>query len=474
MERRSREQRDRIPDPHDTKKARGPCDPQCPRRRLDGGPSVMTHSLRGRLLIGFTLMIVSTGVVAGAVGFQWAFDEAIEMQDSILTQIGALALNTRFQNDAPINRGVDAEAQVTIEELGDRPSGKPDARALWTLQDGLHVVPRDQKPWRILLGTGPDVSRFAIGQATAIREEIARDSAFHIILPLAVLAPCLMLVIAIVVWQSLRPIVQLAGQLDARRASDLGKLSQEGTPRELHPFIASINRLLERIDTMMEQQRRFVSDAAHELRTPITAISLQAENLNQVELPPGSRDRLSALKHGARRTTHLLEQLLALARYDMASTPQVPVTSLDHCAKEVVSDCMGSAMERGVDLGFAMIEASPVRAEPAMLSSVVHNLIDNALRHPPPGGRVDVGIYREAAHVIFQIEDTGPGIPASDLERVFEPFVRGSRPTEEGTDLGLSIVKRIVEQIEGSVTLENVPKSGLRVTVSFPLVEETA
>ena len=434
----------------------------------------MTHSLRGRLLIGFTLMIVSTGVVAGAVGFQWAFDEAIEMQDSILTQIGALALNTRFQNDAPINRGVDAEAQVTIEELGDRPSGKPDTRALWTLQDGLHVVPRDQKPWRVLLGTRPDGSRFAIGQATAIRDEIARDSAFHIILPLAVLAPCLMLVIAIVVWQSLRPIVQLAGQLDARRASDLGKLSQEGTPRELHPFIASINRLLERIDTMMEQQRRFVSDAAHELRTPITAISLQAENLSQVELPPDSRDRVVALKNGARRTAHLLEQLLALARYDMESAPEIPVTSLDCCAKDVVSDFMSLAMDRGVDFGFAIIEPSPVRGEPAMLSSVVHNLVDNALRHTPQGGRVDVGIYREGARVVLQVEDTGPGIPVSDLERVFEPFVRGSRPAGEGSGLGLSIVKRIVERLKGSVTLENVPKSGLRVTVSFPAAEEVA
>ena len=434
----------------------------------------MTHSLRGRLLIGLTLMIVSTGLVAGAVGFQWAFDEAIEMQDSILTQIGALALNTRFQNDAPINSGVDAEAQVTIEELGDRPGGTSDARSLWGLQDGLHVVSRDQQPWRVLLRTRPDGSRFAIGQATAIRDEIARDSALHIVLPLAVLAPCLMLVIAIVVWQSLRPMVQLAGQLDARRPDDLSRLSQEGTPRELHPFIASINRLLERIRNLMDQQRRFVADAAHELRTPITAISLQAENLSQVELPPDSRDRLAALKNGARRTAHLLEQLLALARYDMESAPDAPVTSLDRCAKEVVSDCMCTAMDRGVDLGFAIIEPSLVRGEPAMLSSVIHNLIDNALRHTPQGGRVDVGIYREGAHVILQIEDTGPGIPASDLERVFEPFVRGSRPTEEGTGLGLSIVKRIVEQIEGSVTLENVPKSGLRVTVSFPLVEETA
>jgi two-component system OmpR family sensor kinase len=434
----------------------------------------MTHSLRGRLLIGLTLMIVSTGLVAGAIGFQWAFDEAIEMQDSILTQIGALALYTRFQNDAAINSGVDLEARVTIEELGDRPSGTSDARSLWALKDGLHVVSRDRKPWRVLLRTRPDGSRFAIGQPTEIRDDIARDSALHIVLPLAVLAPCLMLVIAIVVWQSLRPMVQLASQLDARRPDDLSRLSQEGTPRELHPFIASINRLLERIHAMMDQQRRFVADAAHELRTPITAISLQAENLSQVELPPDSRDRLSALKNGARRTAHLLEQLLALARYDMASGPEAPVTSLDRCAKEVVADCMCTATERGVDLGFAIIEPAPVRGAPAMLSSVVHNLVDNALRHTPQGGRVDIGIYREGAHVILQIEDTGPGIPASDLERVFEPFVRGSRPAEEGTGLGLSIVKRIVEQLNGTVTLENVPNSGLRVTVSLPVVQEAA
>lgn len=434
----------------------------------------MTHSLRGRLLIGLTLMIVLTGIGAGAVGFQWAFDEAIETQDSILTQIGALALNTRFQNDTPINSGVDAEARVIVEELGDRPSGTPEASSLWVLQDGLHVVSRGGKPWRLLLRTRRDGSRFAVGQATEVRDEIARDSAFHTILPFAALAPCLMLFIAIVVWQSLRPMTQLAAQLDARPPDDLSKLSQEGTPRELHPFIASINRLLERLDTMMDQQRRFVADAAHELRTPITAISLQAENLSQVELPPASRDRLIALKNGARRTAHLLEQLLAMARHDIDRSPELPLTSLDGCAKEVVSDLMPAAMDARVDLGFEIIEPVLVRAEPATLSSVIHNLIDNALRHTPQGGRVDIGIYRQDEQVILQIEDTGSGIAASDLERVFEPFVRGSRPAGEGTGLGLSIVKRIVERLKGAVSLENIPNSGLRVTVSFPAAEEGA
>ena len=375
----------------------------------------MTQSLRGRLLIGLALVIVLTGLGAGYVAFGWAFDEAIEMQDQVLTQLGAFALNTRLRNDAPINAGVDAEAQIFVVELGDRPAGTRETRSLFSYQDGLHVVTRDNMPWRILLRTRPDGSRFVIGQTTAIRDEIARDSALHAILPFAVVAPCLMLVIALVVWQSLRPLTELAGQLDARRSDDLGRLPLDGTPRELHPFIASINRLLGRIHAMMEQQRRFVADAAHELRTPITAISLQAENLSQVELAPEGRNRLAALKSGARRTAHLLEQLLALARSDMAPMPEAPVTSLDACAKEVVSDFICTATERGVDLGFELIEPAAVRGEAAMLSSVIHNLIDNALRHTPQGGRVDLGIYREGTQVILQIEDTGPGIPPSDL-----------------------------------------------------------
>jgi len=109
-----------------------------------------------------------------------------------------------------------------------------------------------------------------------------------------------------------------------------------------------------------------------------------------------------------------------------------------------------------------------------MLTSVVHNLVDNALRHTPQGGRVDIGVFRDGAQIILQVEDTGPGIPVGDLERVFEPFVRGSRPTEEGTGLGLSIVKRIVERLKGSVTLENLPRAGLRVTVAFPPAAEAA
>jgi two-component system OmpR family sensor kinase len=425
----------------------------------------MIRSLQGRLIIGLTATIVVTGVIAGMVAFRWAFDEAIELQDSILLQVGTIAGHIRVPEPTPAGGNLEPEAQAVIEELGDA----ADKDSLETLPDGLHIVSRAHEAWRLLIRTRPDGSRVLIGQPIHIRDTIARNSALHTVIPLVVLLPCLVVVVMIVVRRTFRPMAQLAARLDARQADDLQTLPLDGTPGELHPFIVSINRLLERVQTLIDQQRRFIADAAHELRTPITAMSLQAENLSQVELPPEGRSRLAALISGARRTAHLLDQLLALARYDIGRAPEPPVTSLDECTKEIVADLLPRAAERGIDLGFELVEPVLVRGEPAMLASVVHNLIDNALRHTPEGGRIDIGVYRDGEQVFLQIEDTGPGISPADHKRVFEPFVRGNQAAEGGTGLGLSIVKRIVERLKGSVVLENVPKSGLRAIVSLPV-----
>jgi two-component system OmpR family sensor kinase len=440
---------------------------------MDGRPGIVMRSLRGRLFISLTITIIVTGLGAGALAYDWAFDEAIELQDSILIQIGAVAGAIHVSDAAPAGGGVDAEAQVVIEPLDGPGSDTQDMRSLKNLPDGLHTVARNGMPWRVLIQTRADASRIVIGQPTAIRDEIARDSALRTVLPLLALIPCLMLIVALVIRQTLRPVRSLAERLDARQADQLQRLPLEGTPDELHPFIASINRLLERVQDLIDQQRRFIADAAHELRTPITAISLQAENLDHAELLPESRERLAALQSGTRRTAHLLEQLLALARYDIGGMTGAPVTSLDQCTKEVVADLLPRAADRGVDLGFEIVEPLFVRAEPAMLAVMVRNLIDNAIRHIPKGGRVDIGVYREETQAIFQVEDNGPGIPEADHARIFEPFFRGRAVVEEGSGLGLSIVRRIVERLNGSLSLENItPASGLRVIVSLPSVDQ--
>jgi two-component system, OmpR family, sensor kinase len=431
----------------------------------------MMRSLQSRLLISLTVLIIAAGASAGLVAYKWAFDEAIELQDSLLLQIGAIAGQVRASVQATGIGHLEPEARVTTDEV----ETAPDKALLQKLPDGLQIVSRGDRQWRLLIRTRPDGSRVSVGQPVEIRERIARASAFQTVLPLAVLIPCLMLVVGLVIRHTLRPVAQLAAQLDSGQADRLETLRLDGTPSELHPFIDSINRLLSRVQTLIDRQRRFIADAAHELRTPVTAISLQAENLDHIALPPDSQQRLLALKAGTRRTRHLLEQLLALARYDMDTASHTSVTCLDRCAKEVVADLMPLALEREIDLGFDGIEPVLVQADTVMMSVMIRNLVDNALRHTPPRGHVDVRLRREHARAILVIEDSGPGVPETELERIFQPFVRGGHAAEGGTGLGLSIVERIVERMGGSIQLQNVAsagRSGLRATVELPAASQ--
>ncbi|MET4196841.1 ATP-binding protein [Bradyrhizobium sp. LA6.12] len=432
----------------------------------------MINSLRGRLFISLTTIVLVTGLIGGVFAHRWAFDEAIETQDSVLIQIAGLVQSGGFTGAQDLH-GVDENSEVWLMELGKAPQGTPEERQLWRLQDGMRDATRQGKPVRVVLKTRSDGSRFAVAQSTGVRDEIASDMALRTVLPIAALIPCLMLVIAFVIAGSLRPMVRLADELNARRADDMTALPLRDLPSELNPFVSSINGLLQRMHEMIGQQRRFIADAAHELRTPLTALSVQAENLDHVELPPAARERLAALRQGMSRSKHLLEQLLALARHDAESTDcgQWEVVELDLAAKSVIADLLREAISRGVDLGFERAESAPVRGEPVMLAAMIRNLLDNALRFTPAGGRIDVAIYRDGAMAVLRIEDNGPGVSPEEIGRIFEPFFRGQRPEGEGVGLGLSIVKRIVDRLGGSIDAANITegeRSGLRIVIKLP------
>lgn len=432
----------------------------------------MIRSLRGRLFAGLTAIILLTGIAGGLFAHHWAFDEAIEMQDSVLIQIAGLVQSGSLTGGRELH-GVDEDSEVWLIDQAATPLASDDELKLWSLKDGLALATRKGQQIRVLTRTRPDGTRFAVAQRTSVRDEIASDMAFRTVLPIAALIPCLLLVTAIVVARSLRPMVRLADDLDDRRADDMTPLPVAQMPSELHPFIGSINGLLQRVRLMMDQQRRFVADAAHELRTPITALMLQAENLDPVDLPAGARDRLAALRQGIRRTRHLLEQLLALARQDAGSpdSATMPLVALDGVAKEVVADALPEAANRGIDLGFARVESVAVRGEAVMLAAVVRNLVDNALHFTPHGGLIDACVYRDGKAAIFLIEDSGPGVAPDEIDRIFEPFFRGQHPEGDGVGLGLSIVKRIVDRLGGSIDAVNITeagRTGLRVVVKLP------
>ncbi len=436
----------------------------------------MITSLRGRLFVGLTAIIITAGTAGGIFTYKWAFDEAIEIQDSALIQIAGLAQNGGVGHGQPVH-GIEENAEVRVVELGSAARDPANADQLFVRPDGLQTATWKGEPFRALLRTRPDGSRFAVLQPTAVRDDTARDMAFRTLLPMVALMPFLMLVTAFVVSYSLRPMVRLAEGLDARRASDLSALPLTAMPSELHPFVTSINRLLVRIQVLMDQQRRLVADAAHELRTPVAALSLQAENLDHLKLPQAARNRVAALKLGMQRTKHLLDQLLALARHEIAPSrdDDMPPASLDRAASELVAELLPYALERRIDLGSEVVQPLTVRAEPSMLATVIRNLLDNALRCTPDGGRVNISVYRDCDAAVVQVDDTGPGIAPDDLDRIFEPFFRGSKPEGEGSGLGLAIVKRVIDRLGGTIALENIHDSshtGLRAVVRLPLAIE--
>lgn len=434
----------------------------------------MTRSLRARLFLGLTVFILLTGAVAGVVTLRWAYDEALEGQDAILSEVGALAAKKILQTDQTTQENVEAEDRLVIRELLVQPDAMRNGHLPWPfsshVKDGLQTMGRDAEIWRVFVQSRPDGSRVAVGQLTTYRDEIARGAALRTVLPFAVLVPCLLLIAGGVISYSFRPVSRLASVLDASDHDHLTALPLEGMPAELRPFIESINGLLHRIAMMLDQQRRFIADAAHELRSPITALSVQAENLDHAELPHESRERLVTLQTGIKRTGHLLEQLLALAKYESFETLKMQVAAIDQVAREVVADLLPQANIRAIDLGFERIDSLAVRADATALAVLIRNLIDNALRYTPSGGRVDIYLYADGTNAVFRVDDTGPGISEADLPRIFEPFYRGRRNEGEGMGLGLSIVHQIVRALSGTIEIQNIrERSGLRVIVTVPL-----
>jgi two-component system OmpR family sensor kinase len=257
--------------------------------------------------------------------------------------------------------------------------------------------------------------------------------------------------------------------LGERDEHDLGELDRTALPSEVWPFVREINQLIARTVSAMALQRRFIADAAHELRSPMTAMSLQAERLAATEMPDEARVRLGTLAAGLGRTRILLDQLLTLARTQEANLGGVSRVSLKKAIQECLEDLVPLAEEKGIDLGVVGNADPFVAGRPVDIKILVKNLIDNAIRYTPEGGRVDVRVECRHGLVILDIDDTGPGIPEHERERVFDPFYRVLGNGQIGSGLGLAITRTIASQMGADISLTNTPEGppGLRVHVTF-------
>jgi two-component system OmpR family sensor kinase len=428
----------------------------------------MTRSLQFRLSAWISMLIAGIAAMAGVIAFQTAFHEANELQDDQLKQIAALitlrSLAVMEREALGYVPGADRESRLVVQTLNDpvMPLALPA-----DLPDGIQNVSVDRETWRIFVKTLNASTRVVVGQATAARDEIARNSALATIMPFVALMPVLLLVIGFLVRRVFRPLTSLSSGLDHRSDQDLSELPDASLPAEIVPFVVAINRLLVRVGQSVALQRRFVADAAHELRSPLTALSLQAERLEATDMSAQALERLTTLRRGLARTGAQLDQLLTFARVQDGNNTHATDVSIQRVLRVVLEDLMPLAQAKRIDLGVTSTGDATVRASDVDLRMLVKNLVDNAIRYTPERGRIDLSIHERDGIVQLRVADTGPGIPAAERERVFDPFYRILGNEQIGSGLGLSIVQTIAKRIGACVELGDVIPRGLRVTVTF-------
>jgi two-component system OmpR family sensor kinase len=321
-------------------------------------------------------------------------------------------------------------------------------------------------------GVEADGRVIQVVQPMEVRKQRAARLALKTITPFAILVPALALLVAWIVGRSVRPVRAFADALRARQPDDLTPVSLEGLPDEARPMATALNDLLARLDLAIERERAFIADAAHELRTPLTALSLQLQSLAAAGATEDRDAAVRNLEAGVARAARLIEQLLAVAREQHAGERQRRPLYLDEFVRQVVAEWVPLAEAAGIDLGIADAEVVRVLAEEDGLRVLLGNLLDNAIRYAPRGGRVDVRVSHMAGsppRAVLSVTDTGPGIPEAERGRVFDRFHRVPGTVAGGSGLGLALVRSVASRHEGQVVLESGPGgTGLRVVVTLP------
>lgn len=435
------------------------------------------NSVRARLLVWLLGGVLLMGAAGGWLVYRNALAEADIFFDYHLRQTALLLsdqpVEYMLSPDIPqANADYDFVVQVWtlngVRVYLSRPHTV--LPAITTI--GFSTVNTSEGRWRVF-GVQAPTKVIQVAQPMRVRERQAVELALHTLTPFALLMPILVIFIWFAVGHSLQPLKRLTQLVKARKVSALDPLPDESLPGEVQPLVGALNDLLGRLGAALERERGFLADAAHELRTPLTALHLQMGTLARATNETERADAMEKLSAGVQRAVRLVEQLLSLARQEPRTDTVHTRVRLDDLARDVVGEMVTLADARGIDLGISASEPVFALGEPESLRTLIRNLVDNAVRYTPAGGRVDVSLQEATAaggrHAVLKVLDTGPGIPADERERVFDRFYRRPGTTPPGSGLGLAIVKAVADTHGATIELGAGPgEQGLCVTVSFP------
>ncbi len=316
---------------------------------------------------------------------------------------------------------------------------------------------------------GRGMAVIQVAETLELRHTLALQMLWNTLARQALLVAAIALIVVLVVQRATRPVRQLSAHLQERTEDDLSPIAAPSAPRELQPLIDATNGVMQRLDYLLEHQKRFVRDASHQLRTPLAVLKTQVQSALRGDAPPGQA--LREIGDTVDRATQLANQMLALAKVEQLrqqATP--PLTRLDTVLREVALDLSPLVAQHDLDFGIHT-DPAPLRAHAWMLRELARNLLHNAIRHAPAGSTLSVDLRSDGRHAALTIADQGPGIDAELATRLFQPFSAGDIRT--GSGLGLAICHEIVQALGGSIALLNREEggriAGLEAVVRLPL-----
>jgi len=428
-----------------------------------------THSLRRRLLWLVLAAIAFASVLQASSAYRTALQQADTMFDYHLQELAR-----SVHGGVPLARGAPDDSydfQVQIwgpdgAEIFRSNAGPLPSQAVLGFSDTTVEGVR----YRVYSLQTPEHT-IQIAQDLDARQARARVLALRAVLPVALLAPLLMMAVWWLINRSLAPVERMRRQVAERVADDLSPLPDTGLPEEVRPLVDELNLLFGRVREAFAAQRNFVADAAHELRSPLTALRLQAQALRRTQDGAGREAAVARLNDGIERAIQLVSQLLVLAREEGERGAAVESQRIDlrDLARQVVADVLPQAQARRVDLGLATAEPVWVQGQPEPLHILLRNLLDNAIKYSPEGGQVDISLAAREGSACLTVEDNGPGVPPAERDRVFDRFYRATDASAAGSGLGLAIVKAIAARHGAGVQLHGSERlGGLKVEVCFP------
>ncbi len=332
--------------------------------------------------------------------------------------------------------------------------------------------------WVALDTPQPEVLLIQVAETLEKRETLATEIVKGVMVPQFVTLPLAVLLVWLALVRGIRPLAQLERRIRARKADDMSPLDESVVPEEVAPLVSSINDLLSRLKVSLSTQKRFLADAAHQLKTPLAGLRMQADLAQRETSAEDLKKSLKQIGRASVRATHTVNQLLALARAETAGRSLAKQrVDLVNVVSEALQESLPRALDKQIDLGYEGPEPgekpSQLEANGTLLKEMVRNLIDNAINYTPEGGQVTTHILtdRFSGVLVLLVEDTGPGIPQAERELVFQPFYRALGTNVDGSGLGLAIVAEIAQQHDAQVSIDScnrpAPWPGTRITVRF-------